>query len=498
MVKKIVRKCLSIPLKIENRIYRQSVNTKFYEDIKDRMDSIPSSNGCRFYKKINRKIGIICDPFLYESYKNCCDLVYITPDNYLEVISDIDILLITSVWHGLNHEWDNIYHIGSKNHSCLKEIKKLVNKKGIPIAFYSKEDPPNFDIFKNLAEGVTVIFTSAVECIERYEEVFPCIPCYYLPFAINPFIHNPIGMFCEKYTNYAFFAGSWMNKYPIRTKEQTDIFDWFLKSNWKLAIADRNYSRENRNYYYPHKYRKYILPDFAYSDIAKLYKLFPMIINLNSVYNSRTMFAARVYDASASGSMIISNHSVGMEELFPDVNVIDSLEDLFKTLQYKQSDIDRIRLNAVRRAYSLPTVYDVISTIVSKTIADNEKKDKPSVLVIANKTNKTISDFEGQSFANKRIVFEDDVDVDVADYEMVAFWDDKYRYDTNYLEDMINAFKYTNSDYITKRLDGERHVYADNIIDKSLSVFWTASYSVSDIVSFPAKRIELKNGYVSD
>lgn len=41
------------------------------------------------------------------------------------------------------------------------------------------------------------------------------------------------------------------------------------------------------------------------------------VININTVKDSRTMFARRVFEAMACGRIVISNESLGMRELFP-------------------------------------------------------------------------------------------------------------------------------------------------------------------------------------
>ena len=497
MLKRAAKKLLSFPLSFENIIYRFSSDSKFADIIEEQLKTVPVSNGSRYYDRINKRLGIICDSFIYQRFRNCCELVYITPQNYEEKLPNLDLLLITSTWHGLNHEWDASYKNKSYSFETLQRIKSLALKLDIPIAFYSKEDPPNFDVFKEIAEGVNVIFTSAIECKEKYKELYPNIPCYYLPFAVNPLLHNPIGMFGHKFSQKALFAGSWMTKYPVRTKEQKNIFDWVLKSNWELTIADRNYSRHNRNYYYPKEYRKNIVPNYSYADVAKLYKMFPLIINVNSVLDSETMFAGRVYDASASGGMIISNNSIGMKRLFPYVSIIDSYEDLERIINLSQCEIDTIRLKAVRETYRLPTVYDVVRTIFEKVQIESVKMVPRSVVVITNKiTDSIIFDFNNQSYISKQLVCENCDKIDLSDYDMIAFWDSEVKYHSHYLEDMINGFRFTNCDYVTKYEKSKGHVYTELVEKKSRTIFWINRFTASELLNLPNFEFKLNNGYI--
>lgn len=497
MFKRAAKKLLSFPFSLENKMYHFTSDLEFANVIEEHLKKVPVSNGSRYYDRINKRLGIICDSFLYQGFKNCCELVYITPQNYEVQLHNIDVLLITSTWHGLNHEWDASYRKKSTAFEAMHNIKDLASKLDIPIAFYSKEDPPNFDIFNSIPEGVSVIFTSAVECVEKYNELYPHIPCYHLPFAVNPILHNPIGMFDHQFSKKALFAGSWMTKYPVRTQEQKNIFDWLLQSNWGLTIVDRNYNRHNRNYYYPIKYRKFIVPNYNYSDIAKMYKLFPLIINVNSVSDSETMFAGRAYDASASGGMIISNNSVGMKRLFPYIRIIDSYEDLEHVLNLSQSEIDAIRLKGVRETYRLPTVYDVVRTIIEKAQNQSVKAAKPSVLVVANKITASIElDFNNQSYPYKQLVCEKLNTIDMAKFDMVAFWDCDDKYYSHYLEDMINGFRFTNCDFVTKPFEGNGHVFTESIVKKTRSIFWLKQYTISELLNLPNHDLELSNGYL--
>lgn len=496
MFKKAAKKLLSLPLNLENRVYKLSANSDFAQSIDEQLKRIPISNGSRYYDRLNKRLGIICDSFLYEGFKSCCNLVYITPQNYEEELRNVDVLLITSTWHGLNHEWDASYQKHSANYEALQKIKDLAFKLDIPIAFYSKEDPPNYSIFSAIAEGANAIFTSAIECIEKYNAQYPQIPCHYLPFAVNPLLHNPIGMFGPKFSQKALFAGSWMTKYPVRTEEQRNIFDWLIQSDWDLTIVDRNYNRKNRNYYYPKEYRRYIVPNYSYADVARLYKLFPLVININSVSNSETMFAGRVYDASASGGMIISNDSIGMKRLFPHVSVINSYGDLENVLNKSQREINNIRLENIRETYHLPTVYDVVRTIFDKSQNGFMEAPQRSVLVVANKITPSIEhDFNNQSYSSKQLVCKKLDTFDMANFDMVAFWDCDDKYYSHYLEDMVNGFRFTNCDYVTIAAEDNGHVFTEEMEKKARTVFWTKNYTVSELLSIPNSDFELSNGY---
>ena len=69
----------------------------------------------------------------------------------------------------------------------------------------------------------------------------------------------------------------------------------------------------------------------------------------------------------------------------------------------------------------------------------------------------------------------------------MAFFNDKYIYGENYLQDMVNGFKYTNSNYITKDsyyeddnlIVGIEHDYVNKMKDKYKSMFDAKFYELN-------------------
>ena len=81
---------------------------------------------------------------------------------------------------------------------------------------------------------------------------------------------------------------------------------------------------------------------------------------------------------------------------------------------------------------------------------------------------------------------------------MVTRWETSGRYEPYYLEDMVNGFKYTDSDYITKNsylqkgtLTGKvEHDYTDEISNIYATLFWSSSVEYKDFLAMEngAKR----------
>lgn len=163
--------CMTEEERIEYLKHREKVSDKNYFDkIKKRVDGIPDSNGCRYYNKINVNIGIIADEFLMNSYHGVANFIYITPQNYKEYIGKLDLFLVVTTWKGLNMEWKGLGNPKiRKIRNQLFDIIKEYKDSGTITVFYSKEDPVNYDIFKELATKCEYIFTTCEEIVDEYK-----------------------------------------------------------------------------------------------------------------------------------------------------------------------------------------------------------------------------------------------------------------------------------------------------------------------------------------
>src|SRR5699024_11541665 len=56
----------------------------------------------------------------------------------------------------------------------------------------------------------------------------------------------------------------------------------------------------------------------------------PSLIPYTTLFRSKseTMFANRVYELQAMGNLILSNYSLGINNLFPNIFIIDSSEEI--------------------------------------------------------------------------------------------------------------------------------------------------------------------------
>lgn len=274
------------------------------------------------------KVATILDSFSHNSFKHEFDLITLTPDSWKEQLESQkpDLFLCESAYHGLttddgpNGPWAGKVYLreNKDNTQILKEILEHCRKNNISSIFWNKEDPVAQNDtaynFIDTALKFDYIFTSCEESIKDYhrkghKNVFS------LMFASQPKLFNPINL-NNRTKDMVVFAGSWYSKFPIRCKTMNLIFDKILDKNLDLKIYDRFLKLSWQSMAFPEKYQQYVREGVDYLEIPKVYKESEFVININTVTDSNTMFARRVFELMASNTVVLSNYSKGIYRLF--------------------------------------------------------------------------------------------------------------------------------------------------------------------------------------
>lgn len=273
----------------------------------------------------NIKVATIFDSFSHNSFKYEFDLISLTPDSWKEQLESEkpDLFLCESAYHGISKKSSpHGVWVGklSQKSLCdnLKGILTYCNQNNIPTIFWNKEDPISFTdkfSFTNTALNFDYIFTSCEESVSEYnlrghENVCP------LMFASQPKLFNPIKR--DRLNDTVVFAGTWYSKFPQRCKTMSEIFDRILNKNLNLKIYDRFSNSSIESMKYPEKYQHYVNEGVEYKQIPEVYKESEFGLNFNTVTDSNTMFARRVFELMASNTVVLSNYSKGVYRLFGD------------------------------------------------------------------------------------------------------------------------------------------------------------------------------------
>ncbi|PHV70160.1 hypothetical protein CS063_11830 [Sporanaerobium hydrogeniformans] len=303
------------------------------------------------YKQIEElTIAIICDEMTFAGFKKECKCVFVTPSNWMEVFRKVkpDLFFCESTWSGINKYKDcwrgRIYKNGKagfENRKDLLHILDFCQKSSIPTVFWNKEDPTFFHDkehdFVSTALLFDYIYTTAEECIPQYKELGH-EKVNTLMFGFSPQLFNPLGHKPNK--EQVIFVGSWYQDQTERCEDMKRLFDTIIDKGLKLEIYDRHSESGNPLNQFPEQYKEYIHPSINFEQLSQVFKRVQFGININTVKDSKTMFARRVFEMMASNLMVVSNDSKGMRELFGEkVWFINESIDLEKVEDYCQDNL---------------------------------------------------------------------------------------------------------------------------------------------------------------
>jgi spore maturation protein CgeB len=263
-------------------------------------------------------VASIHDEFSRRGFEHEWCLVELTPDNWEENLEShsFDLLFVESVWSGKDKAWAGKMAVVRDPESGPSEVLKTLvaafRNRGIPTVFWNKEDPPNYDLYINTAKLFDFVFTVAEECVHRYAADLAHDRIYVLPFAAQPKIHNPISI-ASRERDIAFAGTFFAEKHPTRREQMAIVLEPALSLG--LDIFDRQGGAEDR-YRWPNKYADRIVGSLSYDQAIMAYKLYKLFANVNSVPDSPSMCARRIFELAASNTPVISGPSLAISQFF--------------------------------------------------------------------------------------------------------------------------------------------------------------------------------------
>ena len=235
----------------------------------------------------------------------------------------IDFLLVESAWFGNRGKWIGQMTLYSWfNNPQLRKLITYCQKHDIPTVFWNKDDPPDFNKFIASAKKFDYIFTTDSQCVDKYKQLTSAKYIDVLPFAAQPKIHNPIGKIAVP-VNDLVFPGTWF-KYKYKERAHNLAILLNAARNVKLDIYDRKNTlksilHHNLYYRFPKEYRQYIKPKLPYKKMLDVYRQYKIVLNVNSVTDSPTMFSRRIFEALACAIPVVSTKSLGVSQFFGDL-----------------------------------------------------------------------------------------------------------------------------------------------------------------------------------
>ncbi|MGG3453184.1 glycosyltransferase family protein [Paenibacillus rhizolycopersici] len=429
----------------------------------------------RFDRLLDIKIACIMDEFTFNSFAPECQLLQITPHNWLHEMETLqpDLFFLESAWLGIDELWKTkVPHLSNE----LIDVLNYCKKSDIPVIFWNKEDPIHFETFLATAKYADFVFTTDIDCIKKYKTLLKHNRVYLMPFAAQLKKHNPIELY-EREDKFC-FAGAYYKRYPDRNRD-LETFIEAITPTKGLDIYDRNFYKNDPNYTFPGHYKKYILGNLKPEEIDKAYKGYRFNINMNSVKQSQSMCARRVFELLACNTVTVSNFSRAVRNLLGDLVICTDDGKQLSDQISKFSDeeyYNKFRLLGLRKVLTEHTYTNRLIYIVNTVFENELLTNSPRVAITARvqnleEFNHVLRQYQRQSYKNtsffiftelqelgtdqENVKIVDNLTDEMArqlqeDFEFISFFSAKDYYGDHYISDFMLGTKYADAPVLTK------------------------------------------------
>lgn len=244
-----------------------------------------------------------------------------------------DLLFVESAFNGVDGSWGRrVAHFGGP-HTELVELVEHFQNLGIPTVFWNKEDPVNYAWFIGAASLFDHVFTVDSHQVPRYRQQLGHERVHVLPFAAQPTLHFPPPSGAHRTGSVAFAGSYYARKHAERRKQMDMLLVPALE--FGLEIYDRMGDTEDPRFAWPERFRSCIVGSVPYAEMGDVYRKHKLFLNVNTVTNSPSMCARRVFELAATGTPIVSGPSRALEAMIPPgiVAVVNSSEDASQAIR---------------------------------------------------------------------------------------------------------------------------------------------------------------------
>ena len=285
---------------------------------------------------------VIMDEFSTTALSADANLVRPTPENWQGLLDEhrIDMLVVESAWEGNDGAWH--HKVGWYSEEEIADLKQLVEacrNRNISTVFYNKEDPVHFNRFSKTSALFDHVFTTDEGCIMRYEalENSSIQSVDWIQFAAQPDVHHPYDVRLSDRSDIAFAGTYYAGKYPERCEKMDMLFD--AAANHGLVIYDRQSDGGNPQYVFPGRFTSHVRNKLEYREMLEKHREHRIFLNVNSVEDSLTMAARRIFEIPASGACLVSGPGLAVREVFGNtVPMVHSSEQANATLAALMAD----------------------------------------------------------------------------------------------------------------------------------------------------------------
>ena len=448
------------------------------------------------------RVGVILDDFSALAFAYEWSTVPLSRHGWRDQLQDLDFVFIESAWNGNGGQWQYQLTGTSGLKDDARALLTTCHELGIPTVFWNKEDPPHFEDFLEAASLCDHVFTSDSRLLEDYRERLGHDRVEALSFAAQPAIHNPVRPAGPRRESGAAFAGMYFaHKYPERREQM----DWLLggaadaahKAEGRFTIFSRQHGGDEK-YQFPGELADHVVGSLPYDRMPNAYKDFAAFLNVNSVVDSPSMCARRIFEITASGTPVVSAPSAATRRFFPVDEVFQpgdrqEAAHTVRALMRSPELRDRSVHLAQRRIWREHTyshrameIMDVLNiayadpTATTATVIVSTNRPHQIDHVLASVAKQTGVDVQLSLVAHGHELDEADIRsraadlglenvvlrsahsslslgeclnlaIERADGDVIAKFDDDDHYGEHYLSDQLNALHYSAADLVGKQ-----------------------------------------------
>lgn len=414
------------------------------------------------------QVAAILDDFSHQSFNNSANIWRVFPETAGADLKEIhpDFLLVESAWAGNFEKWK--YKVTHKAQPS-RELVALVERAkqlSIPTVFWNKEDPPHFTDFVSTAGMFEHIFTTEEAVIPKYLAQTDAKSVDLLRFAANPVIHNPRRVEGYREGDICFAGMYFSHKYPERREQMLTLFPPAIDFNFE--IYSRHAGGDTR-YQFPQPFNDLVVGKLPYSKMVEAYRKYKVFLNVNSVPNSQSMCARRVYELSAAKTAVVGMDSNAIRSIYDESEVLlarspGEVREIYELLIENEVARRRITQRAWRKTLSAHTYNHRMGQIV-EAVGGAKPQSKVRILVVVpnnRASSRVLDEIHRQMFTvdadvELEIVKWDreegnEVDFDrlkLADFH-VAFVDGNYKIGRFYLNDLLLTLRQQDANFVCK------------------------------------------------
>lgn len=266
------------------------------------------------------RVGVILDEFSANSLGYEWSLIQLTRSNWRDQLEGLDFVFIESAWNGNSGDWK--YQLTGTTGPKL-EVRELLAQctaQDISTVFWNKEDPPHFEDFLPVAQLCDVVFTSDVRLVDKYRTHLGHDRVGVLPFAAQPALHSPARPAHRFAARDIAFAGMYFaHKFPERRQQMDLLLGAADAVSGRMEHGLEIFSRflgDDDNYQFPPELAKRVVGSLPYPNLLTAYKHYKVFLNVNSVIDSPSMCARRIFEITAAGTPVVTTPSAATKEFF--------------------------------------------------------------------------------------------------------------------------------------------------------------------------------------